>query len=68
MINDSVIQSAAKDLDNIHVYVYEILPPFGRLDDIIYVHDFFITFQNAPSLGRGGASACMVTCPSAASS
>lgn len=68
MINDSVIQSAAKDLDNIHVYVHEILPPFGCLDDIIYVHDFFITFQNAPSLGRGGASAGMVTCPSAASS
>ena len=31
----SVIQSEAKDLENIHVYTYhcvtEILPPFGRL-------------------------------------
>ena len=32
-----VIQSEAKNLDNIHVnvlvYVIEILPPFGRLND-----------------------------------
>ena len=28
-----VIQSEAKDLENIHVYATEILPPFGRLND-----------------------------------
>ena len=32
-----VIQSEAKDLGNIHKYIYvdvhEILPPFGRLND-----------------------------------
>ena len=28
-----VIQSETKDLENIHVYATEILPPFGRLND-----------------------------------
>jgi len=28
-----VIQSEAKNLDNSMLYVHEILPPFGRLDD-----------------------------------
>ena len=38
-----VIQSVAKDLEVIHVYVHEILPPFGRLNDrneSINVHDY----------------------------
>ena len=38
-----VIQSVAKDLEGINVYVYEILPPFGRLNDrneSINVHDY----------------------------
>ena len=30
----NVIQSVAKDLECIHVYVHEILPPYGRLNDI----------------------------------
>jgi len=30
-----VIQSEAKNLGNINVHVSEILPPFGRLDDIL---------------------------------
>ena len=29
----NVIQSEAKNLVYIHVYVFEILPPFGRLND-----------------------------------
>lgn len=29
----NVIQSKAKDLGGIHVYVIEILPPCGRLND-----------------------------------
>ena len=34
MISDVfVIQSVAKNLECIHVYVPEILPPYGRLDD-----------------------------------
>ena len=33
MIVRIVIQSEAKDLECIHVYVPEILPPYGRLDD-----------------------------------
>ena len=31
--NNHVIQSEAKNLKNIHAYVFEILPPFGRLND-----------------------------------
>ena len=32
VLKHSVIQSEAKDLENI-LYVIEILPPFGRLND-----------------------------------
>ena len=31
--NNHDIQSEAKNLKNIHAYVFEILPPFGRLND-----------------------------------
>jgi mevalonate pyrophosphate decarboxylase len=31
--NNHVIQSEAKNLKNIHAYVFEILPPFSRLND-----------------------------------
>ena len=30
-IRHRVIQSKAKDLENTHVHVHEILPPYGRL-------------------------------------
>ena len=37
LLTPIIIQSEAKNLDNIHVnvlvYVIEILPPFGRLND-----------------------------------
>ena len=37
LLAQSVIQSEAKNLENIHVYTHhcvtEILPPFGRLND-----------------------------------
>ena len=37
LLTQSVIQSEAKNLENIHVYTHhcvtEILPPFGRLND-----------------------------------
>ena len=32
-IRHRVIQSEAKDLENTHVHVHEILPPYGRLND-----------------------------------
>ena len=32
-----VIQSEAKNLECVKVDVYEILPPFGRLNDILYL-------------------------------
>ena len=32
ILKHTVIQSEAKDLGNI-LYVYEILPPYGRLND-----------------------------------
>ena len=39
LLTQSVIQSEAKNLENIkenvHVDVLEILPPFGRLNDIL---------------------------------
>ena len=32
-IRHRVIQSEAKDLENTHVHVHKILPPYGRLND-----------------------------------
>ena len=34
----NVIQSEAKNLDNINMYAFEILPPFGRLNDKTYLN------------------------------